>query len=308
MTLLMDRPTVVPTRIADIRRRETTKQDDDGASVPILSKAEIVREINEKADPLLQVPTYLQMAKILVFSKDQTVGDLFREERVAMVSSSADPREAYQNFFRNRYDISVIHTSMEKEELDLIARIYQAGNRYFILAILGVDRGHGWEDDDIDNAIVKLLEIGADRVALAPISRRLLIASVSAMARRIFQPPKNVPDILFDEYGKLEINITTHEVMLNNRSVHFSPTEFRLLALLVSNKGRVSAYNEIFNCVWPEGRSNDSLKWYIRVIRKKIMEYGNANKDPIENFRDEGYCFVGLGLQEKKFCSSASLT
>ena len=71
--------------------------------------------------------------------------------------------------------------------------------------------------------------------------------------------------------GGLELNFDTKEVSVDEKPVKLTPIEFKILALLIKNPGRVFAADEIYEKVWNEQAINtDTIMVHIRKIREKI--------------------------------------
>ena len=73
------------------------------------------------------------------------------------------------------------------------------------------------------------------------------------------------------EVGGLELNTDTKEVILDGKSIRMTPSEFKILELLIRNPGRVFSAEEIYERVWNEQAINtDTIMVHVRNIREKI--------------------------------------
>ena len=72
--------------------------------------------------------------------------------------------------------------------------------------------------------------------------------------------------------GGLELNTSTKEVKVDGNQVKVTPIEYRILELLLRNKGRVFSIDEIYEKVWKEESFNveNTVAVHIRRIREKI--------------------------------------
>ena len=72
----------------------------------------------------------------------------------------------------------------------------------------------------------------------------------------------------------LNIDLDRHEVLVKGSPVDLTPTEFRLLSVLVHNAGKVVPHRILLTHVWGEEYSSEVhyLKLYIRYLRQKIEE------------------------------------
>ena len=71
--------------------------------------------------------------------------------------------------------------------------------------------------------------------------------------------------------GGIELNEDTVEVFVDGKPVKMTPIEFKILALLMKNPGRVYSADEIYERVWNEKAINtDTIMVHVRNIRDKI--------------------------------------
>lgn len=120
------------------------------------------------------------------------------------------------------------------------------------------------------------LNIGADDYITKPFNLLELIARVKSNLRRYVtlgtynNENKNDDEVL--RSGGLELNTYTKEVKVDGQVVKVTPIEFKILNLLLSNKGRVFSIDEIYEKVWNEESFNveNTVAVHIRRIREKI--------------------------------------
>ena len=129
------------------------------------------------------------------------------------------------------------------------------------------------KSEDTDKIIG--LNIGADDYITKPFNLLELIARVKSNLRRYvtlgnYNNDNFNKDIL--KSGGLELNISTKEVKVDGEIVKITPIEFKILKLLLSNKGRVFSIDEIYEKVWNEESFNveNTVAVHIRRIREKI--------------------------------------
>jgi two-component system KDP operon response regulator KdpE len=125
------------------------------------------------------------------------------------------------------------------------------------------------EDD-----IVRGLECGADEYLAKPVGNRELVARVKAALRRSDSPAfarcrkKNT---LFTN-GSLTVDVAERKVTINGNKLKLTPREFRLLALLVENAGRIMSHQQVLENVWGWEYIDDVdyVRIYISHLRQKI--------------------------------------
>ncbi|WP_289294226.1 response regulator transcription factor [Romboutsia ilealis] len=129
------------------------------------------------------------------------------------------------------------------------------------------------KSEDTDKIIG--LNIGADDYITKPFNLLELIARVKSNLRRYvtlgnYNNDNFNKDIL--KSGGLELNISTKEVKVDGEIVKITPIEFKILKLLLSNKGRVFSIDEIYEKVWNEECFNveNTVAVHVRRIREKI--------------------------------------
>ena len=139
--------------------------------------------------------------------------------------------------------------------------------------------------------IVKGLEIGADDYVVKPVDDDELVARIRARLRRSPRPQMN-EELVFNR-GDFRINFMNREVWVQSNSIHLTPKEFNLLAVLVRNAGRVVPRNELVAEAWGEEYINatDSLKLYVHYLRQKL-ETNPQQPEYILTSRGVGYRFV----------------
>lgn len=142
-------------------------------------------------------------------------------------------------------------------------------------------------------AIIKGLEMGADDYLVKPVTNTELAARMKAVLRR-----SNNSAVDYDEQdkvikeGHLVINVDKREVKSRGRRINLTPTEFRLLATLAQNRGRVLSRNFLIKHVWGEEYLDQKqyLHVYINYLRNKIEDDPNQ-PCLIQNVRSVGYRF-----------------
>ena len=129
------------------------------------------------------------------------------------------------------------------------------------------------KSEDTDKIIG--LNIGADDYITKPFNLLELIARVKSNLRRYVTLGNYNNDTINKDVlksGGLELNTSTKEVKVDGEVVKITPIEFKILKLLLANKGRVFSIDEIYEKVWNEESFNveNTVAVHIRRIREKI--------------------------------------
>ncbi|MGN0422948.1 MAG: response regulator transcription factor [Lachnospiraceae bacterium] len=142
---------------------------------------------------------------------------------------------------REKYDFPVIFLSAKSEEVD---------------KIMG-------------------LNMGADDYITKPFTPMELLARVNSQLRRYrrFMEKLDQKEKIENIHiiGGLELNEDTMEASIDGEPVKLTPTEYKILLLLMKNPGRIFSAEEIYERVWNERAVNtDTIMVHVRNIREKI--------------------------------------
>ena len=121
--------------------------------------------------------------------------------------------------------------------------------------------------------VVHGLEAGADEYLPKPVGNRELLARVKAALRRAEKPSykQERKKVAFSN-DYLTVDVTEHKVTVNGQKLKLTPREFRLLALLVENAGRIMTHQQVLENVWGWEYIDDVdyVRIYISHLRQKI--------------------------------------
>jgi two-component system phosphate regulon response regulator PhoB len=131
------------------------------------------------------------------------------------------------------------------------------------------------------------LESGADDYVTKPFSARELVARIQAVLRRS-APAGDAERV---EIDGLALDQAGHRVLANGKTVGLGPTEYRLLAFLMTHRDRVYSRSQLLDRVWGgnvyvEERTVDV---HIRRLRKSLEASGHDRL--VQTVRGSGYRF-----------------
>ena len=127
------------------------------------------------------------------------------------------------------------------------------------------------------------LELGADDYVTKPFSVKELIARIHAVLRR----PEGGEVVQRIVIGRLIVDLDKHEVTVAGTRIDLTATEFKILQLLASRKGRVFSRDQILDFLWGQEKAviDRTIDVHIRNLREKLGGAGSL----IKNIRGVGY-------------------
>ncbi|GAA0105454.1 response regulator transcription factor [Paraclostridium sordellii] len=208
------------------------------------------------------------MSNILVVDDDKEIVDsieIYLKNEGFNIFKAYDGLEALDILINN--DIHLILMDIMMPKLDGIKATIKIREEKNIPIIL-----ISAKSEDSDKIIG--LNIGADDYITKPFNPLELIARTKSQLRRYIKlgtyKAEEKKDIL--QSGGLTLNTSTKEVFIDDELVKLTPIEFKMLNLLLANRGRVFSIDEIYEKVWKEESFNaeNTVSVHIRRIREKI--------------------------------------
>lgn len=135
---------------------------------------------------------------------------------------------------------------------------------------------------------VKGLELGADDYVTKPFSPQELVLRVSAVLRRVRSPAVDRTRRVL-RGGPIRVDLDALRVTVDDDEVELTPTEYRLLVVLLERRGRVQSRDQLLRSAWDvhvdiETRTVDM---HVQRLRSKLRTAGSL----IETVRGFGYRF-----------------
>jgi DNA-binding response OmpR family regulator len=110
------------------------------------------------------------------------------------------------------------------------------------------------------------LALGADDYIVKSATPAEVVARVKAVLRRSANGLA-APRLRF---GRFEVDLAAHEVLVDDRPVALTAREFELLTLFVANPRQVLTREQIFERVWGSWGDRSAVAVYVRRLREKL--------------------------------------
>jgi len=228
----------------------------------------------------------VKIMKVMIVDDEQAIrealGRKLRREGFETILCR-DGLEGLRAFHAERPDLVILDIVMPEgmDGLTICRRIREvADTPVMMLSAQAVT-----EEDVIDG-----LQAGADEYLIKPVRLNEFVARVQALLRRA-QITMSDSNQRYDD-GYLSVDLHRRHVYVNGRKVHLTPTEFKLLAVLMENAGRVVQQRDLLEQVWGREYIDDVYypRVYISQLRRKL-ERDAANPVYILTEHRIGYRF-----------------
>lgn len=224
--------------------------------------------------------------RILVVEDEETIAGLvsynLRKEGFEVIISG-DGLEALEKIKSEKFDLIILDIMLPGMDGYDICRLIRKEDISIPVIMLSA------KNEELDKVLG--LELGGDDYVTKPFSPRELIARVRALLRRTqnAQAPADMEIICIDS---LMIDLSRHEVKIDEREIQLTPKEFELLEYLIRHTGRAVSRDILLDQVWDYDFAGDTriVDVHISRLREKI-EPDPKNPSFIQTIRGVGYKF-----------------
>ena len=222
---------------------------------------------------------------ILVVEDDKAVRNLITttlETQDYQFHTASTGGESILEAISHKPDIIILDLGLpDMDGIDIIKKIRTWSNvPIIVVSARSEDR------DKID-----ALDAGADDYLTKPFSVEELLARLRVTLRRVqYDYIKNIQNDSVFINGGLKIDYAAGCVWEDEKEIHLTPIEYKLLCLLAKNVGKVLTHNFILKEVWVNALPDDtpSLRVFMATLRKKI-EKVPSNPKYIQTHIGVGY-------------------
>ncbi len=211
----------------------------------------------------------MEMNHVLIVEDDKEIREgvkIYLKSKGYEVSEAADGVEGLEIIEKEEIHLAIVDVMMPRMDgITMTMKLRE--NHDFPVIFLSA------KSEEVDKILG--LDMGADDYVTKPFTPMELLARVNSQLRRYrkFMEKLEKKEIMKNIYviGGLELNEDTKEVSVDGEPVKVTPTEYKILLLLMKNAGRVFSAEEIYEWVWQERAVNtDTIMVHVRNIREKI--------------------------------------
>jgi two-component system KDP operon response regulator KdpE len=176
------------------------------------------------------------------------------------VVTAHDGKAALDAVIAGHPDIAVIDLGMPGLTGIEVIQAIRGWSQLPILVVSG--RSQSWDK-------VEALDAGADDYVTKPFSADELLARIRALSRRTAATVSDEPVVNF---GDVSVNLSARVVTRAGASVRLTPTEWRILEVLLRNHDKLVTRETLLTEVWGPQYTTDTgyLRLYLAQLRKKL--------------------------------------
>lgn len=123
--------------------------------------------------------------------------------------------------------------------------------------------------------IVMAMNMGADDFIPKPVDPMVMTAKISAILRRVYDLSNSAQIPVIEHKGAI-LNLNDGSLMWNEKKIELTKNEFRILQILMENKGKIVSRDSIMTKLWQDDCyvEENTLTVNITRVRKKLEAEG----------------------------------
>ncbi len=202
---------------------------------------------------------------ILVIEDDKYISNFIEislKKEGYKVTIAQNANEGLFLFSSNHPDVILLDLGLpDKDGLEVIKEIRSFSNTP-ILVVSAREQ---------EQEKIKALDLGADDYITKPFHMGELLARIRVVKRKLEQSIVSSPEAVFCcDY--LTVDYGKRRVFVDGDEIHLTPMEYKLLLLMITNKGKVLTHNYIVKEVWGYEETGDTktVRVFMANLRRKI--------------------------------------
>lgn len=214
---------------------------------------------------------------ILIVDDEQSIADLvevYLKNENYNVFKFYNGQEAINCIENEKLDLAILDVMLPDTNGFSICQLIREKHNFPVIMLTAKEE----ETDKITG-----LTLGADDYITKPFRPLELIARVKAQLRRFtkYNSAQSAQGERLIAFSGLVLDIDSHECTLNEKKLALTPTEFSILWVLCSSRGRVVSSEELFHKVWGDkyfSNCNNTVMVHIRHLREKMHDLAEHPK------------------------------
>lgn len=202
---------------------------------------------------------------VLVVEDDKYIANFISmslQQENYQVERAQTGQEALALYYGSQPDILILDLGLpDMDGMSIISEIRNYSERPII--VVSARQG--------ENEKIRVLDAGADDYVVKPFHMGELMARIRVAERKMSAESMREQEPVF-ECDYLKIDYEKRKVIVEGEEVHVTPIEYKLLCLLVQNRGKVLTHNYILQKIWgyEEGTDPGSIRVFMTTLRRKI--------------------------------------
>ncbi len=214
----------------------------------------------------------MKNSRILIIEDDKYISNFIEvslnkdDYEVITASSAADGLFKFSSY---NPEIIILDLGLpDRDGLEIIREL-----REFSSIPIIVVSARGLEKDKIE-----ALDLGASDYVTKPFFMGELMARIRVVERSISNLGIDDPKVFKCDY--LSVDYEKRKVQIQGEDIHLTPLEYKLLRLLIDNRGKVLTHNYIIKHVWGYSGESDtkSLRVIMANLRRKIEKDNTSHR------------------------------
>lgn len=171
-------------------------------------------------------------------------------------------KEAVSLFYANQPDMIILDLGLpDGDGIKVVENVRERSNTPIIVVSARQE----------EQEKIQALDAGADDYVTKPFYMGELMARIRAAMRKAERiSAAGAEDVYRRDY--LTVDYIKRKVMVDEEEIHLTPIEYKILILLIANRGKVLTHNYILKEVWGygEGVEAGTIRVFMATLRRKI--------------------------------------